>query len=70
MNKGDEGMRRCLGGYGAHRKTRVTWTQRQFNTGFGTMTGSELAKAAAGALGVLAMLAATLGAMVLLNGVI
>lgn len=33
------------------------------------MTGSELAKAAAGALAVLAMLAGTLAAMVLLNGV-
>lgn len=63
-----EEARRGLGGYGA-RRNGVTRTQRQFNTGFGTMTGSELAKAAAGALAVLAMLAGTLAAMVLLNGV-
>ena len=48
-----EEARRDLGGRGA-RRNGVTWTQRQFNTGFGTMTGSELTKAAAGALGVLA----------------
>lgn len=49
-----EEARRGLGGYGARREKRVAWTQGQFNTGFGTMTGSEIAKAAAGALGVLA----------------
>lgn len=65
-----EEARRGLGGYGARREKRVAWTQGQFNTGFGTMTGSEIAKAAAGALGVLAMLAWTLAAMALLNGAV
>lgn len=68
MVKAEE-ARRGLGGYGA-RRNGVGTTQRQFNTGFGTMTGSELAKAAAGALGVLAMLACTLAAMALLNGAV
>lgn len=48
-------MRRCLGGYGAHRNHGVTWTQRQFSTSFGTVTGSELAKALAGAAAALAV---------------